>query len=82
MLTKSKVGVTMLSSTDITKVPADMERLITGQAYGDHLEASGTGSVTNPELRAHLDEVSVVVKEMEIVEFCLQWNYFSDIWRK
>ena len=77
MLAKNKVGVTKLSSTEM-KIPADMENLINGKAYGDHLEASAI----NPELRAHLDEVSIVAKELSAVEFNLQGKYFSDLWRK
>ena len=75
-LTKSKVGITKLSSTDV-KISAQMESLIKGKTYGDYTESA---SFVRRELRAHLDEVSTIVEELSVVEFSVQSNYFIDLW--
>ena len=76
-LAKNKVVVTKLSSTDM-KITAQMESLINGKTYGDYIESA---SFVGTELRAHLDEVSTIVEELSVVEFSVQSNYFSDLWK-
>jgi len=71
LLQKNKVGCTKLSSID-TNIPADMEGLIKGKKYGDY---SGTSSSIDPELSAHFDELSSLVKELSAVEFALQGDF-------
>jgi superfamily II DNA/RNA helicase len=77
LLVKNKTGITRLN-VDLN-VPADMEGLIKGKAYGDY---AGAGSSTlDPRLSAHLDKLSTIVKELSVAEFALQGNYFSGVWR-
>ena len=71
LLQKNKVGCTKLSSID-TNIPADMEGLIKGKKYGDY---SGESSSIDPELSAHFDELSSLVKELSAVEFALQGDF-------
>ena len=75
LLQKNKVGCTKLSSID-TNIPADMEGLIKGKKYGDY---SGESSSIDPELSAHFDELSSLVKELSAVEFALQGDFIRSM---
>lgn len=72
LLKTNKVNVTKLTVPDMN-IPADMRALIKGKGYGDY----AGGDSIDPELSAHLNELSGIVNELSVTEFALQSEYWK-----
>jgi len=71
-LKTNKVSITKVTATDMS-IPAEMAALIKGKGYGDY----GGGDSVDPELKAHLNELSSIVNELSVTEFTLQSEYWK-----
>ena len=72
LLKTNKVSVTKLTAPDMN-IPAEMAALIKGKGYGDY----AGGDSVDPELNAHLNELSSIVNELSVTEFTLQSEYWK-----